>query len=149
MLLYWLEFVALTDELFEKLPSRKLRIDSTAGDWETYNLQVLDYLSISRISEGTISPSEASRLVGLHGDKHSGQDFAVRFEAGELCVNLFLKVWTRLVRRASTHHCHSPSVVVWGVGGHFGPKKCHFASITYGSSPAPRYCASGAYHTDW
>ena len=75
-------------------------IDNTAGDWETYNLQVLDYLSIPQIPEGVISPTDASRLVGLYRDRHSGQDFAVRFEAGELCINLFLKVWTRLVRRA-------------------------------------------------
>ncbi len=100
MLLYWQEFVALTDELFERFPNRKLKIDNPAGDWETYNLQVLDYLSIPRIPEGTISPTEASRLVGLYRDRRSGQDFAVRFEAGELCINIFLKVWTRLIRRA-------------------------------------------------
>jgi len=100
MLLYWQEFVALTDELFERFPNRKLKIDNTAGDWETYNLQVMDYLSIPRIPEGTVSPTEASCLIGRYKDRHSGQEFTVRFEAGELSINLFLKVWTRLVRRA-------------------------------------------------
>jgi hypothetical protein len=100
MLLYWQEFVALTDELFERFPYRKLKIDNTAGDWEAYNRQVLDHLSISPIPEQTISPTEASRLVGVYRDGHSGREFAVRFEAGELGINLFLEVWTRLVRRA-------------------------------------------------
>jgi len=100
MLLYWQEFVALTDELFKGFPYRKLKIDNTAGDWETYNRQVTDLLSISLISEQTISPAEASRLVGLYKDKHSGRNLTVRFEGGKLCINLFLTVWTRLVRRA-------------------------------------------------
>jgi len=101
MLLFWQEFVALTDELFERFPNRKLKIDNAAGDWESYNLQVLDYLSIPLIMEQRMLPNEAKRLIGLYKDSRSGQNFRVRFEAGELRINLFLKVWTRLVRRAT------------------------------------------------
>jgi thymidylate kinase len=100
MLQYWQEFVALTDKLFERFPYRKIKIDNTAADWETYNLQVCEYLSIPLVPEQTLSSSEASRLIGFYQDRHSGRDFAVRFEDGELHINLFLKVWTRLVRRA-------------------------------------------------
>jgi len=101
MVQFWQEFVALTDALFLRFPDRKLKIDNTSGDWETYNQQVLDYLSIPRIPEQNISQTEALSLIGVYKARQSGRDFAVRFEAGELSINLFLNVRTRLVRRAA------------------------------------------------
>lgn len=100
MLRYWQAFVALTDNLYKRFPSRKLKIDNTAGNWDNHNQQVVDFLSIPLIPEQTISPTEARRLIGLYKDRQSGQDFTVRFEGGELSINLFLKVWTCLVRHA-------------------------------------------------
>lgn len=100
MVRFWQEFVALTDVLFIGFPGRKLKIDNTAGDWETYNQEVVDFLSIPLIPEENISQTEALSLIGVYKDRQSGKDFAVRFEAGELSINLFLNVWTRLIRRA-------------------------------------------------
>ena len=100
MLMFWQEFVALTDELFNRFPSRKLKIDNTAGDWETYNHQVLDSLSIPLIPEQIISQTEVLSLIGVYKDRQSGKDFTVRYEAGELSINLFSNVKNRLVRRA-------------------------------------------------
>ena len=99
MLLYWQAFVDLTDELFGKYPNRKLKIDNTAGDWETYKLQVMDCLSIPLVPEQTVSPAEAKRLIGLYKDRSGCKEFTVRYEGEELNINLYLKVWTRLVRR--------------------------------------------------
>ena len=40
-------------------------------------------------------------LIGVYRDRSSGRDFTVRYEGeGELTVNLFLTVKTRLVRRS-------------------------------------------------
>jgi thymidylate kinase len=100
MLLYWQEFVALTDELFQRFPSRKLKIDNTAGDWDAYNQQVLGYLALPLIPEQNISPTEALNLIGLYKDRQTGKEITVRLESGGLTINLFLNVWTRLVRRA-------------------------------------------------
>lgn len=100
MLRYWQAFVALTDELFNRFPSQKIKIDNTAGDWEIYNQQVVDFLSIPLIPEHQISPTEAQRLIGLYKNRKGDQVFAVRFEGGELIINLFLKVWSRLVYRS-------------------------------------------------
>ncbi len=101
MVRFWQAFVSLTDELFERFPSRKLKIDNSAGDWAVYNQQVVDFLSIPSMPEQHISPTEAQNLVGLYKDQHSDRQFMVRFEDGELTINLFSGVWKRLVRRAS------------------------------------------------
>jgi hypothetical protein len=101
MVQFWQAFVALTDELFERYPSRKLKIDNSAGDWAVYNQHVVDFLSIPLMSDQSISPSEAQNLIGLYKDRHSDHQFEVRFADGELTINFFLKVWKRLVRRAS------------------------------------------------
>jgi len=99
MVLFWQEFVALTDELFNKFPHRKLMIENTAGDWETYNQQVLDYLGIPRIPEQNISPIVARNLIGRYKDPQSDRDFLVQFEDDDLTINLFLDVKSRLVQR--------------------------------------------------
>jgi len=98
MVRFWQEFVALTDELFQRYPLRKLRIDNSAGKWSDYNRQVLDCLSIPFIPEQGVSPGEAAELVGVYKDRQGDKRFTVRHEHGQLTVNLFLDVRTRLVR---------------------------------------------------
>lgn len=98
MVLFWKEFVAVTDELFRRHRIRKVKIDNTAGDWDDYNRQVMECLSVSMIPERGISESEAMRLVGVYKDRRNGKEFTVNYEGGELTINLFLRVRTRLVR---------------------------------------------------
>jgi hypothetical protein len=100
MLRYWQAFVALTDERFNRFPSQKIEIDNTAGDWEIYNQQVVDFLSIPLIPEHKILRTESQRLVGLYKNQKGDQGFAVRFEGGELIITLFWKVCSRLVHRS-------------------------------------------------
>jgi thymidylate kinase len=102
MLLFWQEFVDLTDELYNRFPSRKLKIDNTASDWEAYNQKVLEYLMIPMVPEQEFSQTEALSLIGLYEDRQSGREFTVCFEAGALTINLFLNVRTRLVRWTET-----------------------------------------------
>lgn len=101
MVQFWQVFVALTDALFMRFPARKLKIDNTAGDWDTYNQQVLGFLSIPWIPEQNISQTEALGLIGVYKARQSSKDFSVRYEAGELSINLFLNVRTRLLRCAA------------------------------------------------
>jgi len=72
MVMYWREFVTLTDELFDRHRIRKIRVDNSAGDWDDCNRQVLDCLAIRLVPELRVSPSEAARLVGLYRDRRSG-----------------------------------------------------------------------------
>jgi hypothetical protein len=102
MLRYWQVFVALTDELYERFPGWKIKIDNTAGNWDVYNQQVLDFLSLPGIPEQAISPGEVQRLIGHYLDSQRGYDFTVRSESGELIIDFPLKVSARLVQRA--HH---------------------------------------------
>jgi hypothetical protein len=111
MVMFWREFVAVTDELFQRYHIRKLKIDNSAGNWDDYNRQVSECLSIPLIPEQGVSQSEAMRLVGAYKDRGSGKEFVVDYEDGELTVNLFLNVRTRLVQRAEK--------VFWAEGWHF------------------------------
>jgi thymidylate kinase len=100
MVHYWQAFVALTDELFERFPYRKVKIDNTAGDWDDCNRQVMACLSMPLVAEEIVSQSEAMGLVGVYRDRRSGKEFTVHYEDGQLTIQLFLDVKTRLVRAA-------------------------------------------------
>lgn len=100
MVMYWREFVTLTDELFDRHRIRKIKVDNSAGNWDDCNQQVLDCLAIPLIPELRVSPSDAARLVGLYKDRRTGREFAVQHEDGGLTINVFLGVRTKLVPRA-------------------------------------------------
>ncbi len=100
MMMFWQEFVALTDELFQRYTIRKLRIGNSWGNWDDCNRQVMESLSIPLVLEPRVSPAEAMELVGVYRERSNGREFGVQYENGELTANLFLKTKTRLVRRA-------------------------------------------------
>jgi hypothetical protein len=100
MVMYWREFVTLTDELFDRHRIRKIKVDNSAGNWDDCNQQVLDCLAIPLIPELRVSPSDAARLVGLYKDRRTGREFTVQYEDGGLTINVFLGVRTKLVPRA-------------------------------------------------
>jgi hypothetical protein len=100
MAMFWREFVALTDELFQRLYIRKCRIDNSAGNWEDYDRQVLACLLLPLIPERDVSQREATKLIGVYKDRASDKEFTVRFEDGALTIDLFLETRTKLVQRA-------------------------------------------------
>ena len=125
MVRYWQTFVALTDELFLRYPGRKLKIDNSAADWDGYNQRVLDFLAIPWVPEPQLSPTAVQPLLGRYQDRQSGREFNVRFERGELTINLFLNSWTRLV-------CLSPNVFVaegWPFEINFEMDELHEAPV--------------------
>jgi len=98
MLKFWQAFVGLTDELFQRCRIRKLRIDNSEGNWSDCNQQVLGSLSIALIPKQGVSSSEAIGLIGAYKDRKSDVEFTVQYDDGELTINLFSEVRTRLVR---------------------------------------------------
>jgi hypothetical protein len=100
MVMYWREFVTLTDELFDRHRIRTIKVDNSAGNWDDCNQQVLDCLAISLVRELRVSPSDAARLVGLYKDRRTDREFTVQYEDGGLTINVFLGVRTKLVPRA-------------------------------------------------
>jgi thymidylate kinase len=100
MVMYWREFVTLTNELFDRHRIRKIRVDNSADNWDDCNRQVLDCLAIPLAPELRVPPSEASRLVGLYKDRGSDREFTVQYEDGRLTINVFLNVRTKLVPRS-------------------------------------------------
>ncbi len=100
MLMFWRELVAVMDELFQRYRINKLKIDNSAGNWDDCNRQVLECLSIPLIPGQRVSQSEAMGLIGVYKDRKSDREFTVHYEDGELTINIFLNVRTRLVRRA-------------------------------------------------
>ena len=99
MVRFWQEFVALTDELYERYHIRKCKIDNTSGYWDDYDRQALACLSLPLIPERGISQREAMRFIGVYKDKKSDKKFTVLYENGELTIDLFLETRTSLVRR--------------------------------------------------
>ena len=96
---FWREFVSVADELFQRYRIRKLKIDNTSGHWETYNDRVVACLSIPRVAEQSVSPSEAMGLIGAYKARSSDRKFTVGYEDGELTVDLWGDVRTRLIQR--------------------------------------------------
>jgi hypothetical protein len=73
MVMYWREFVTLTDELFDRHRIRRIKVDNSTGNWDDCNQQVLDCLAIPLVPELRVSPSDAARLVGLYKDRRTGR----------------------------------------------------------------------------
>jgi hypothetical protein len=97
MVVFWRDFVALTDELFDRYAIDKLKIENSAGEWERYNRQVMDFLSLPTLDEPAVSEEQARRLVGTYRDEVQGRAFPVVYEEGRLLINFFQTVWTHLI----------------------------------------------------
>jgi hypothetical protein len=100
MVMFWREFVSVTDELFQKYHIRKLMLDTSTGNWDDCRRQVMESLSLPLRLDPIVTKQEALELVGVYKDQSSDKEFTVQYEAGELTVDIFLKVRTRLVKRA-------------------------------------------------
>lgn len=100
MVSFWREFVALTDEIYERYSIRKCRIDNAAGQWSAYERQVLATLSLPRIPERTLSQDDALRFVGAYKERGGDKTFTVGYAEGALTIDLFLETRTPLIWRA-------------------------------------------------
>jgi hypothetical protein len=97
MVVFWRDFVALTDELFDRYTIAKLKIENSAGEWERYNRQVMDFLSLPMLDEPAVSEAQTRWLLGTYRDEEQGRIFPVVYEDGKLLINFFQTAWTHLI----------------------------------------------------
>ena len=97
MIKFWQDFVALTDQLYDRFRFKKIAIHNSSGDWVTQSQQVLDFLSIPYIVEQLLSADRAADFTGAYKDQRTGKKFSVRYQNCHLVANLFLDDWTRLI----------------------------------------------------
>jgi hypothetical protein len=100
MVMFWRELVSVTDELFQRYRIKKLMLDTSTGNWDDCRRHVMESLSLPLKPDPIVTKQEALELVGVYKDQSSDKEFTVQYEAGELTVDTFLKVRTRLVKRA-------------------------------------------------
>lgn len=102
MVAYWAAYRDLTDRLFADLACPKVAIETTAGDWATYQQRALTFLDLSPTAEPEISPAELARYRGHYRVvAGAGESCAVTLEGPHLAVDGLPEVWqrTRLLPR--------------------------------------------------
>jgi len=99
---FWSEFVAITDQLFSAYDIDKLAIDISAGDWESHNRQVTEFLGLSFVADPQIGPEMASKYVGAYQFKPDGKHHKIQYQNGVLMTNVFMNVWTKLIPKTES-----------------------------------------------
>lgn len=99
MVSFWREFVALTDALYQRFRINKVKIDNSAGNWEDCSRHVMGSLGLPHLPEPRVTPSTALGLAGVYRDRQSGRRYEVAYENGDLSVDLFAPVRSKLVPR--------------------------------------------------
>jgi len=97
MLMFWHEFVAITDALFEGYKIDKLAIDISAREWEKYNQQVTEFLTLSLVADPKISSDAVKKYIGSYQFSEGGKNYTIRYEEGSLVTNIFMNVDTKLI----------------------------------------------------
>lgn len=102
MIEFWKDFVALTDQLYDRFRFQKIALHNSAGNWEYLKHQVMDFLSIPFVVEKQLTEDRAAGFTGTYKDQRSGREFAVRYQNHKLVANIFLDDWTRLIPKTSS-----------------------------------------------
>ena len=97
MIEFWQDFVALTDQLYDRFRFHKIALHTSASNRDSLNQQVLDLLSIPYIVEKQLPEDVAARFTGTYKDIESGKEFIVQYQNQTLSANIFLDDWTRLI----------------------------------------------------
>jgi hypothetical protein len=69
LVVFWQDFVAFADARFYRYTIDRIKIENSAGEWESYDRQVLDFLSIPLKDEPTVPEKKARRLVGTIAER--------------------------------------------------------------------------------
>lgn len=102
---YWAAYRRLTDKAFAGLPWAKILLETTAGDWATYEQCILDLLDLPPSAPANTGwPQELNGVVGTYQSIDSGTlvTCMVRLENHALLLEGMPEVWpgTRLVPTA-------------------------------------------------
>lgn len=97
MIDFWVDFVTLTDQLYNRFRFQKIALHNPSGNRETLNQQVLDFLAIPFVIERQVTEAVAEEYVGTYKDQTNERRFDVRYRNHKLVANLFLDDWTCLI----------------------------------------------------
>jgi hypothetical protein len=102
MVEFWVDFAALTDQLYDRFRFRKIAPLNATGEWETLERRVLDFLSLEYVIEQQLPEDIAAAFTGTYFDQREDRTFTVRYRNHDLVANLFLDDWTRLIPKADS-----------------------------------------------
>jgi thymidylate kinase len=99
---YWTDYRCFTDAALATIDIATLAIDTTAGDWATYQRQIRDFLDLPPVDETPLSLDYLERLVGTYrfqGDDERPACQVSLAADGHLLIDGLPAVWprTRLV----------------------------------------------------
>ena len=97
MIDFWVDFVTLTDQLYDRFRFKKIALHKSSGNRETLNQQVLDFLAIPFVIEKQVTEAVVKEYVGTYKDQTNERRFDVRYRNHKLIANLFLDDWTCLI----------------------------------------------------
>jgi len=97
MLIFWREFVTITDLLFREYEIDKLAIDVSSGEWERYNYQVTEFLALTLKDDPKISFDAAEKYVGKYQFSESGKIYTIQYKNRALVTDIFKTVNTKLI----------------------------------------------------
>ena len=97
MVTFWREFAAITDSLFHAYEIDKLILDVSAGNWNQYDRQVTDFLSLSLVADPQISPEAAEKFIGTYQFKEGGNNYTIGYKNGALVTDIFMNVKVKLI----------------------------------------------------
>ena len=104
MVAYWAAYRDLTDRLFADLTCPKVAIETTVGDWATYQRQALAFLDLPPTAEPAVSAAELARYCGRYrGVAGVGESCQITLAGQNLYVDGLPEVWqrTRLLPRGN------------------------------------------------
>ena len=84
---YFRMYQGLTDDLFNRLDTKKLAIENSAGDWEQYYRQILGFLSLERL-ERAAPEGYLSKFEGSYRVEDAQHECVVEMEDGHLVVSI-------------------------------------------------------------
>jgi len=90
---FWRTYQDLTGELFAAYDMPRIAIEVSDGDWRAYRKRILDFLSLSEISDPVLSEHHMNQFVGTYtdtegvwGPRHGATEIAIRLEEGRLYI---------------------------------------------------------------
>lgn len=97
MVTFWKDFRILVEATFSRLDISKLALENSAGDWQAYEQNVLDFLNLPAQEEAHVPLASLERFAGIyHFENSEGQQSClVQIENDHLIIDGMPQVWRR------------------------------------------------------
>lgn len=105
---FFQSYKELTDFIFAELTIRKLAIENSQGDWEAYNQQISDFLSIPPLVETCNPLNPLSDFTGKYQEVKSGDTLVIVTDGKKLSLDYPTKL--RLFHKVDNLFCVEATV---------------------------------------